>query len=70
MNALQFTFAMNLYHNSIWINLYQALITELSHPAQYHDDLMKFLSYLELLEQAQREEGNDSLLTMEQLDTL
>ena len=41
---------MNFDDNGLWLTLYQALITDLSHPTQRLEDLMKFLSVLENLE--------------------
>jgi predicted PurR-regulated permease PerM len=50
LNVLQFSFAMNFDGNFLWLKLYQALNSELSHPTQRLEDLMKFLSVLENLE--------------------
>ena len=50
LNVLQFSFAMNFDDNGLWLKLYEALNTDLSHPTQRLEDLMKFLSVLENLE--------------------
>ena len=50
LNVLQFSFAMNFDDNILWLKLYQALNSELSHPTQRLEDLMKFLSVMENME--------------------
>lgn len=71
LDSLQFSFGMNFDDNQLWLKIFTGLKAQLeTNKSLELNELMKLLSILEKVEEAQREEGTDSMLTKEQLEDL